>query len=208
MSNYQLGKIYKITSDQTDKIYVGSTTRVRLSERMSEHRRDSIKENRAGKNVSSKEIMKYGDAKIILIETYPCNSKDELNAREQYYIELYKTVCVNKQKAYVLDKKLNKIQNHVKYYNEHKEEIKQKVKTYYENNTEKINDTKRKYNIENKEKMAKLKKDYYLKNLQTVKEHQLTKETCICGVTYSLTNKSAHRKSKFHQEYVNKNIII
>jgi hypothetical protein len=103
---------------------------------------------------------------------------------------------------------LNEIQNHVKYYNEHKEEIKQKSNTYYKNNAENINEKRRKCYVENKEKIIKLQKDYYLKNLQSIKQHQLTKETCVCGVSYSLTNKSAHRKSKFHQEYENKNIII
>jgi hypothetical protein len=37
MVNYQEGKIYKIISPLTDKIYVGSTTKKYLSERLCRH---------------------------------------------------------------------------------------------------------------------------------------------------------------------------
>ena len=38
MVNYDNGKIYKIKSNQTNKIYVGSTTKTYLSQRMDQHR--------------------------------------------------------------------------------------------------------------------------------------------------------------------------
>ena len=90
MPNYQNGKIYKIVSNLTDKIYIGSTTRT-LSQRMGGHRTDYKNKN---KNVSSSILLAYGDAKPILIKNYPCNSKDELEAEERVYIETM--VCVNK----------------------------------------------------------------------------------------------------------------
>ena len=96
MPNYQLGKIYKIISDQTEKIYIGSTTKKYLSDRMSQHRWDY----KIGKNKSSKKIIRYDDAKIILIEKYPCGSIEELHAREQYWINENKDICVNKYVAY------------------------------------------------------------------------------------------------------------
>jgi calcineurin-like phosphoesterase family protein len=58
-------------------------------------------------NVTSFEIIKHDDYEIILIEDYPCNSKEELNRRERYFIE--SIVCVNKhhpgrtQKEYHID---------------------------------------------------------------------------------------------------------
>lgn len=36
MPDYSLGKIYKIVSNQTNKIYIGSSTKKRLSERMTD----------------------------------------------------------------------------------------------------------------------------------------------------------------------------
>lgn len=38
MVNYKDGKIYKIVSSQTAKIYIGSTTKKYLSQRMDDHR--------------------------------------------------------------------------------------------------------------------------------------------------------------------------
>ena len=38
MVNYSLGKIYKIVSDLTDKIYIGSTCLEKLCMRLSKHK--------------------------------------------------------------------------------------------------------------------------------------------------------------------------
>ena len=90
MPNYQNGKIYKIHSYQTDKIYIGSTTQP-LCKRFTNHKTD-LKKNTT---VTSKEILKYDDVMITLIETYQCNDKNELEKRERYHIE--NNNCVNKQ---------------------------------------------------------------------------------------------------------------
>lgn len=92
--NYQNGKIYKIVSSQTDKIYFGSTT-VGLSNRMSKHRYNA-KQNH---NISSKEILQYNDARIVLVENYPCNNREELVSREQHYIEQHQNNCCNNRFA-------------------------------------------------------------------------------------------------------------
>ena len=91
MPNYANGKIYCIRSPQTDKIYIGSTT-VALSQRMSEHR----SEHRLGKkNCSSKHIVCHKDAYIELLEEFPCDNKEQLNAREGYYQRLHKEQLIN-----------------------------------------------------------------------------------------------------------------
>src|SRR5690348_2273684 len=96
MPDYKLGKIYKIISNQTDKIYIGSTTEKYLSQRQVSHTR-AYKSFLNGKDHfrASYDILKFPDAKIILIETFPCNNKYELIAREQYWIEQFKDTCVN-----------------------------------------------------------------------------------------------------------------
>lgn len=98
MPNYQNGKIYCIRSHQTDKVYVGSTT-VSLSRRMSNHRADYKLKKKGGKirNKTSFELLELGDAYIELVENFPCNSKEELEKREGFYIR--KENCVNKQIA-------------------------------------------------------------------------------------------------------------
>src|SRR5690606_33713537 len=93
--NYQLGKIYKIISNSTDKIYIGSTVEKYLTTRLAGHIRDYNKCH----FVTSFELLKYNDYQIVLIEKYPCNDKDELRAREQYWINNFKENCVNCRNA-------------------------------------------------------------------------------------------------------------
>ena len=96
--DYQKTKIYKIVSHMGDKIYIGSTTKNRLAERMAHHRNDY----KVWKNAKTNKLMSYElfdeygveNCEIVLIESYPCNTKDEKNAREAFYIQSMK--CVNK----------------------------------------------------------------------------------------------------------------
>lgn len=93
---YQNGKIYKITCDLTDKIYIGSTCNP-LYKRHDGHKH-KYRQFINGKyhNVSSFELIKLGDTVITLIEDFPCDRKEQLNARERYHIELNRNICVNK----------------------------------------------------------------------------------------------------------------
>ena len=102
MVNYANGKIYRIdcmTGDDGD-VYIGSTCKQYLSQRMDTHRQDYIGWKLGGKNFSKiysfNLFDKYGidNCQITLIETYPCGSRDELTAREAHYIKSIK--CVNK----------------------------------------------------------------------------------------------------------------
>lgn len=134
MIDYKLGKIYKIISDQTDKIYIGSTTKKTLAQRMAKHR-NNYKGYLKGKYhyVTSFDLLKYNDAKIILIENHPCNNKDELRSREQYWIDINKEIIINGQNAYGRNKeKVKKF--------EQKEEVKQYRKNWHRiNNKMRLN---------------------------------------------------------------------
>ena len=98
-NKYQRGKIYKLISNETNDVYYGSTIEDKLTNRLSGHRKN-YKQFLNGKcsHITSFEIIKFDNAKIILVENYPCNTKYELLAREQQYID--NNVCVNKQRAY------------------------------------------------------------------------------------------------------------
>ena len=99
MNRYQRGKIYKIESQQTDKVYVGSTTEPTLARRLAKHRAN-YKSYLNGKFnfVSSFDILKYEESQIILIESYPCNNKDKLRARKQFHIK--NNNCINQRYFY------------------------------------------------------------------------------------------------------------
>ena len=88
------GYIYKITSPSTDKIYIGSTI-LSIKHRLYCH----IKNN----NCSSMEIIKYGNVEIILLEEMEYENKIELRKKENEYIEINKTLCVNKLSPYADD---------------------------------------------------------------------------------------------------------
>ena len=96
--SYQNTKIYKIESHLGDKIYVGSTAKAYLSQRLQQHKYSyqQWKKQRAKKVMVYELFEEYGvdNCEIVLIESYPCNTKDEKNAREAFYIQSMK--CVNK----------------------------------------------------------------------------------------------------------------
>jgi hypothetical protein len=93
-NKYHRGKIYKIVSSQTDKVYIGSTVQS-LAKRIGGHRCDYKKYlNGNCRKISSFEIIYFDDAKIYLIEEYKCESKNELERGERHYIE--SMVCCNK----------------------------------------------------------------------------------------------------------------
>jgi hypothetical protein len=163
MVNYQNGKIYKIYSNIDDSIcYIGSTCKEKLCQRMSQHRNDYIGWCQGKRNkISSYEIFeKFGieNCKIELIESYPCNSKDELNKKEGEFIKQFN--CTNR-KIEGRTKKEWEITNKPIYYNNNKESIAQKVKEYYHANLDKKKEYARIYREQNKDKITQKRKENY-----------------------------------------------
>ena len=146
MPDYKKSKIYKLTCDDPELVYYGATIQ-RLSKRLGQH-----KEKR---NVcNSKLLFEVGNVKIELVEKFECEDKEELNAREAFYIRNNK--CVNKR-----------IENRTKeeYYEENKEEILEKNKEYKEENKEKIKEKNKEYYEENKEEILEKNRAYFNKKV-------------------------------------------
>jgi hypothetical protein len=96
LNKYQNGKIYKLVSSHTDKIYIGSTCRP-LNERLTGHKSSYNEWNKNKlKYMSSFELLKLGDVNIILLESCPCLNKYELYDKERYHIEQNLNNIVNK----------------------------------------------------------------------------------------------------------------
>jgi len=97
MPEYSKGKIYMIYSTDSPVLlpYYGSTT-LSLNMRLSVHKAH-LKLWKQGKmrNCSSFKLLEQGFDKvaIILVEDYPCNSKQELEIREAHYIK--NNPCIN-----------------------------------------------------------------------------------------------------------------
>ena len=98
---YKNSKIYKIVDVGYNEQYFGSTV-VELSTRMSRHRAKYKETKQTNSTYSCTAVLlfdKYGvdNCKIELVETYPCESKEELRQREGYWMK--QETCVNKRMA-------------------------------------------------------------------------------------------------------------
>ena len=101
------GKVYKLTSPHTDKVYIGSTIQV-LSYRLKMHQsKYKAFINGSGHYRSATEILKYSDVTIELIFEGEFASIDELRKLEGNYIQDLDN-CVNKAIPGKLGKERNK----------------------------------------------------------------------------------------------------
>jgi predicted GIY-YIG superfamily endonuclease len=120
--DYANSKIYTIRSHQTEKYYIGSTA-TSLSKRLYQHKSQF---NQGYTDVTSREIIKFEDAYIELLEDYPCGSRNELNKREGQLIRQFKNECVNRnipdrtKKQYRIDNKEKIAEQHKKDYEKNK----------------------------------------------------------------------------------------
>jgi hypothetical protein len=172
-NRYNNGKIYKLISPNTTKIYVGSTCKKYLSQRLTTHKGHYnfwLKNNKG--YMASYELFKLGNVEIVLLESVNCNSKDELLKKEREYIEKYKDILININQRPIITK----------------DERKQYRKQHTEDNIEEI---------------KQYKKEHYEKNKEEINERRGKIHICNCGTKYTHRNKSRHEKSTKHQKYIN-----
>jgi hypothetical protein len=183
MVNYNNGKIYKIESHLGDKVYIGSTTKELLSQRMTAHRKsfNTWKQGKRDLTTSFLLFDEYGieNCSMVLLELCPCETKDVLHAREAHYIRTVQ--CVNKmipqrtQKEYKLDNKEKIKEDSKEYYSKNKEIITEKHKSYYEDNKEHKLEYQRQYKELNKERLHARDNAYYSKNKEEINRKQREK---------------------------------
>jgi hypothetical protein len=202
MPNYRNGKIYLIFCLLTGEIYIGSTTQS-LALRIGQHVQCN-KQWKKGKGcrLTSFVIIDRGVYRIELIESFPCDSKEELHAREGHHIR--NMDCVNKNTPGRTQEMIKTYQD--EYRENHKEQNKEYKKKYREDNKEKLNATDRKYYNENKQKVNEYREANRDRLLQQKREHATLKRaqkyTCDCGSCVCLTNKSNHDKTNKHKEFL------
>ncbi len=157
-NKYQNGKIYKIIDNGYNMVYYGSTIN-RLCQRMALHRQEFKKNNH---KYSVSQIFKtYGieNCKIELVENYPCNNRNELEAREGYFIK--NNDCINKFIAGRTQKE---------YYEDNKDKRKLKMKEYQQANKDKMKEYQKKYLEKNKDKIKEQTKKYRLNKIKQYKK--------------------------------------
>jgi hypothetical protein len=113
MKNFSESKIYMITCLITNKKYIGATTMIDISTRLLQHIYvfRSYQNGKKAIYCTSFEIIKNNNFKIELLEYCPCNSQDELDAKERFYIQsidcINRNIPLRTMKEYYLDKKDN-----------------------------------------------------------------------------------------------------
>ena len=127
------GKIYKIVDNTNNNVYIGSTC-CSLKTRLTVHKSDYKRFlNGLFHNVTSFEIIKNNNYKIELLEDCNIKTKQELLARERFFIK--NNECLNKYIPGSCDKG-----------------IQQYKKQWYIDNKDKLNNIHKAYNAKNKDK--------------------------------------------------------
>ena len=154
MPNYQNGKIYKLVSNISSDIYIGSTVN-KLSHRLNAHK------NKANQCVSKQLFSNDAVIQIILIESFPCINKSELTAREHHYITTL--VCINKRIPFITDVVIvnGDTKEWLKAYNESRAvDISAKKKAYRESHADEISAQRKAYDESHVGERAAQQKTY------------------------------------------------
>lgn len=200
INKYNNGKIYKITSEHTENVYVGSTTRD-LNGRLKEHRKKyklHQKDSNKHDYLTSFEIVKYDTYEITLIENFCANTKQELLDREGHYIKITPN-CVNArqmgrtEKEWRVDNKEYLQEKNKKYNQDHKVELSQYHKQYRTDNADEIKKKMHNYHEAHKEVNNAKKKQHV---------------DCECGMQYSAGHKTRHFATERHKTLLNEKLQV
>jgi hypothetical protein len=213
-NKYNNSKIYKIEpicDYEEGEIYIGSTCEKYLSNRMSGHRANYKRWLNGLDKTKCKAydlFDKYGinNCQIILLEMINAESKEEVLAKESYYIRTLK--CVNitipdrtpkewHHEYYQKNKeKYSKLQK--EYYIVNKEYIDKRNKEYGERNKEQLSKYHEQYREEHKEHKKEIDKAYREANKEKIKERKTQPFLCECGCTIKWDEKARHKKTQKH----------
>ena len=175
MNRYSKGKIYKVVDIGHNKMYIGSTVES-LSKRMERHR-SKYKEYLRGDGDNTRVYWLFDEfgvenCKIELIENYPCNSREELEAQEGKHQQSNK--CINKVIAG------------------------RTVQEYLQDEYDYISFQKKIY----RELHPEQRKGESQRRYEKLKHILSEKYICECGSITTLRSKSKHNKTQKHQDWL------
>jgi hypothetical protein len=206
MTQYERGKIYMIQNVLNDEVYIGSTCNS-LGRRMTKHRYDCKK----GNSPFYKMMLELGIDKfyIELIENYPCDSKQELHAREGYWIKQIGTIEQRiagrpESEWREENKEILARKNSERYYKNHEYNIEQR-RAYHNTHKEEINAKNRELEIcecglvyTHCNRLRHFKSNRHKK--QTEKQNDPKYKKCECGELIYHTGMARHLRGPFHKK--------
>ena len=181
MPDYKQGKIYMIWSPNTDKVYIGSTAQP-LHKRFHEHKRKLT--GQKSDTTANEILLACADARIELIEDYPCATKAELNRREGQIMRGYdkrvnQIIAGRTAAEYRADNRERLAAQAREYNAKNKEQIaarareryqqnREQIAAYRQRNKEQIAAQRREYNAKNKEQIAARARERYQRNREQI----------------------------------------
>lgn len=157
--------------------YIGST--FNKEQRFRLHKSE-IKNNTHFCKEINRNLIKWEDIEVIILEENDIKTKRMLAKREQYYIDWLKPNA-NERNAYI------ELENDETY-----------LQNYYKKNKEKIIGNSKKSYETHKEEKVQYNKDYRTKNKDKIKAVKSQKTICECGKEVSRGHKARHIKSAYH----------
>ena len=204
------GKIYKVTDNEGNLCYYGSTEST-LKLRMGRHRRSYTSYLKGNSNyITVFSIFdKYGvdNCKIELVKLFPCASTNILRAEEGIYIK--DNECVNKiiigrtKREYCIDNKDRITEKHNEWLQNNKERVQEKHNEWKELNKEHLKEYEK---VRHKKRMTdnpQYYKDYYEKNKEKYQARQIARKKIfvhcdICDCDLSQKAYICHTRTPKH----------
>ena len=169
MPDFSKGKIYKLVSNKSSDVYIGSCL-IDLSKRLYGHK------SKYNNCVSKGMFVNDAIISIVLIEDYPCENKNQLKARELHYITTLQ--CININKPFISDIKIINGDNkewQKQYQAQYNETHKEKNAQYKETHKEHIVQQQAQYKVINKEQIAQYNKQYRESHKEQIAQYEKQK---------------------------------
>ena len=191
MSDYSKSVIYMIKKkddDDNENVYIGSTNN--FTRRKHQHKSNCNNPNRKQHNLKVYQYIRdnggWDEWIMDVILNYPCDSREELEEREDIIMCEIKSVLNN-----------NRAKRSIKEYRiDNRDKLAEQMKQYYEVNKDKVLEQTKEYYENNCDKIKEYHKKWYKNNIDKIAEKRSEKIKCdICGCEISKGNLLTHKKS-------------
>jgi hypothetical protein len=179
INEIEKGFVYKITSPQTEKVYIGSTFKP-LNVRLYQHKQAYSRFlNGKGKKMGAFDVVKYDDCIIEELESFEGLNRKALSVFERKWYDTYKDKVCNmhipnrSKRDWELENKVF-LDNWKKEYRvNNRDKLNKFANEYYKNNKDKVIENQKKYHEKNKERISQYYKDYYLRKKEEKQQEQV-----------------------------------